>query len=55
MDDLNSIKASKQDIDMKYDKLVEDYENVAIKISKEEARAEEGERSVTKLRKENDK
>ena len=55
MDDLNSIKAYKQDIDLKYDKLVEDYESIAVKISKAEARAEEGERITTKLQKENDK
>eukprot|EP00092_Neocalanus_flemingeri_P001082 GFUD01001153.1.p1 GENE.GFUD01001153.1~~GFUD01001153.1.p1 ORF type:complete len:1008 (-),score=286.55 GFUD01001153.1:32-3055(-) len=55
VDDLNSIKASKQDIDMKYDKLVEAHDITIAKLSEAETRAEERERTVVKLELENEK
>eukprot|EP00092_Neocalanus_flemingeri_P035227 GFUD01038331.1.p1 GENE.GFUD01038331.1~~GFUD01038331.1.p1 ORF type:complete len:1003 (-),score=295.18 GFUD01038331.1:65-3073(-) len=53
--DLNSTKASKQDIDMKYDKLVIAHDMTIAKLSEAETRAEDRERTVVKLEKENEK
>merc|ERR1712202_80181 len=52
LNDLNSLKASKQEIDMKYFKLVEDQGNTVAKLSEAETRAEFSERSVAKLEQE---
>eukprot|EP00092_Neocalanus_flemingeri_P020539 GFUD01022252.1.p1 GENE.GFUD01022252.1~~GFUD01022252.1.p1 ORF type:complete len:955 (-),score=272.22 GFUD01022252.1:51-2837(-) len=53
--DLNSTKASKQEIDMKYDKLVIAHDITIVKLSEAETRAEDRERTVVKLEKENEK
>merc|ERR1711925_57277 len=53
--DLNSLKASKLEIDLKYDKLVEDHEKICLKLSEVEMQSEECERSLAKLEKENEK
>eukprot|EP00092_Neocalanus_flemingeri_P024271 GFUD01026320.1.p1 GENE.GFUD01026320.1~~GFUD01026320.1.p1 ORF type:complete len:1005 (-),score=283.64 GFUD01026320.1:54-3068(-) len=55
VDYLYSVKASKQDIDMKYDKLVVAHDMTIAKLSEAETRAEERERTVVKLELENEK
>merc|ERR1712129_591931 len=55
LNDLNSVKASKQDIEIKYEKLVEDHQNVRMKLSEVETKSEECERNMVKLEKENEK
>jgi len=55
LNDLNSVKASKQDIEIKYEKLVEDHQNVRMKLSEVETKSEECERKLVKLEKENEK
>merc|ERR1712096_417154 len=55
LNDLNSLKASKQEIDMKYSKLLEDHGNTVSKLSEAETRAECSERTVVKLEQENEK
>ena len=55
LNDLNSVKASKQDIETKYEKLVEDHQNIRMKLSEVETKSEECERNLVKLEKENEK
>merc|ERR1719318_965202 len=55
VDELNSLKASKLEIDLKYDRLVEDHENIRLKLSEVEMQCEECERTLAKLEKENEK
>jgi len=55
LDELSSLKASKLEIGLKYDKLVEDHEKIRIKLSEEEMKSEECERALAKLEKENEK
>merc|ERR1719318_1896090 len=54
-DELNSLKASKLEIDLKYDKLVEDHEKICLKLSEVEMQSEECKRTLAKLEKENEK
>jgi len=55
LDDLNSVKASKQELEIKYEKLVEDHQTVRRKLSEVETKSEECERNLVKLEKENEK
>jgi len=55
LDDLKSIEASKQEMEIKYEKLYEDHQSVAKMLSEAETNAEEAKRNLVKLENENEK